>query len=119
MGTGRGDTGRMAGLAVAVEPVVRRARGLSIVFVGMSLIYVIGIPLATWVGLGWGWRLPVWAAVALTAVALSRCVHTLAPFMLDPSDTHCEIQPPPLSIALLPPDRSLSTAARDMRTRFH
>ena len=43
----------------------------------MSLSYVTGIPLATWVGLGWGWRLPVWVAivfVVLAALALWRAV---------------------------------------------
>ena len=69
MGCGSAATAMMAGLAVAVAPVERRAQALSIVFVGMSLSYVTGIPLATWVGLGWGWRLPVWAAVLLTLLA--------------------------------------------------
>lgn len=69
MGCGSAATALMAGLAVAVAPVERRAQALSIVFVGMSLSYVTGIPLATWVGLGWGWRLPVWVAVALTLLA--------------------------------------------------
>jgi predicted MFS family arabinose efflux permease len=69
MGCGSAATALMAGLAVAAAPVERRAQALSIVFVGMSLSYVTGIPLATWVGLGWGWRLPVWAAVVLTLLA--------------------------------------------------
>jgi predicted MFS family arabinose efflux permease len=66
MGCGSAATALMAGLAVAIAPVERRAQALSIVFVGMSLSYVTGIPLATWAGLQWGWRWPVWAAVALT-----------------------------------------------------
>jgi DHA1 family inner membrane transport protein len=69
MGSGSAATAMMAGLAVAIAPVERRAQALSIVFVGMSLSYVTGIPLATWVGLGWGWRMPVWAAVVLTLLA--------------------------------------------------
>jgi len=69
MGCGSAATAMMAGLAVAIVPVERRAQALSIVFVGMSLSYVTGIPLATWVGLGWGWQLPVWGAVALTLLA--------------------------------------------------
>ena len=69
MGCGSAATALMAGLTVAVAPVERRAQALSIVFVGMSLSYVTGIPLATWVGLGWGWRLPVWAGVVLTLLA--------------------------------------------------
>ena len=69
MGCGSAATALMAGLTVAVAAVERRAQALSIVFVGMSLSYVTGIPLATWVGLGWGWRLPVWAGVVLTLLA--------------------------------------------------
>ena len=69
MGCGSAATAMMAGLAVAVAPVERRAQALSIVFVGMSLSYVTGIPLATWVGLGWGWRLPVWAVAGFTLLA--------------------------------------------------
>jgi DHA1 family inner membrane transport protein len=69
MGCGSAATAMMAGLAVAIAPIERRAQALSIVFVGMSLSYVTGIPLATWVGLDWGWRLPVWAAVVLTLLA--------------------------------------------------
>jgi DHA1 family inner membrane transport protein len=69
MGCGSAATALMAGLTVAVAPVERRAQALSIVFVGMSLSYVTGIPLATWVGLGWGWRMPVWAGVVLTLLA--------------------------------------------------
>jgi len=88
MGCGSAATALMAGLAVAVAPVERRAQALSIVFVGMSLSYVTGIPLATWVGLGWGWRLPVWAAVALTllaALALWRALPTARASVTGPS----------------------------------
>jgi len=66
MGCGSASTALMAGMAVGIAPVERRAQALSIVFVGMSLSYVTGIPLAAWAGLEWGWRLPVWAAVACT-----------------------------------------------------
>ena len=69
MGCGSAATAMMAGLAVAIAPPERRAQALSIVFAGMSLSYVTGIPLATWMGLGWGWRLPVWGAVVLTLLA--------------------------------------------------
>ena len=88
MGCGSAATALMAGLAVAVAPVERRAQALSIVFVGMSLSYVTGIPLATWVGLGWGWRLPVWAAVVLTllaALALWKALPTARASVSGPS----------------------------------
>jgi len=88
MGCGSAATALMAGLAVAAAPVQRRAQALSIVFVGMSLSYVTGIPLATWVGLGWGWRLPVCAAVVLTllaALALWRALPTARASVSGPS----------------------------------
>ncbi|MFM8767298.1 MAG: MFS transporter, partial [Rubrivivax sp.] len=88
MGCGSAATALMAGLAVAVAPVERRAQALSIVFVGMSLSYVTGIPLATWVGLGWGWRLPVWAAVVLVllaALALWQALPTARASVTGPS----------------------------------
>lgn len=88
MGCGSAATALMAGLAVAAAPVERRAQALSIVFVGMSLSYVTGIPLATWVGLGWGWRLPVWVAVALTllaALALWKALPTVRSGVTGPS----------------------------------
>ena len=88
MGCGSAATALMAGLAVAAAPVERRAQALSIVFVGMSLSYVTGIPLATWVGLGWGWRLPVWAAVVLVllaALALWKALSTARASVSGPS----------------------------------
>lgn len=69
MGCGASASALMAGMTMAVAPVERRAQALSIVFVGMGLSYVTGIPLATWAGLAWGWRVPVWVAVVLTLAA--------------------------------------------------
>ena len=88
MGCGSAATAMMAGLAVAVAPAQRRGQALSVVFVGMSLSYVTGIPLATWVGLGWGWRLPVWAVAALTllaALALWRALPAVRSGVTGPS----------------------------------
>jgi len=69
MGLGSAATPLMAGIAVSMIPPERRARGLALVFLGVSLSYVIGLPLGAWAGLGWGWRVPTWAATALTAAA--------------------------------------------------
>jgi len=88
MGCGSAATALMAGMAISVAPAERRAQALSIVFVGMSLSYVTGIPLATWVGLGWGWRLPVWAAVVLVllaALALWKALPTARASVTGPS----------------------------------
>ena len=69
MGLGSAATPLMAGIAVAMIPPERRARGLALVFLGVSLSYVIGLPLGAWAGLGWGWRVPTWVATGLTAAA--------------------------------------------------
>jgi predicted MFS family arabinose efflux permease len=68
--------------AVFEGAVVLRARGLALVFLGVSLSYVVGLPLGAWAGLGWGWRVPTWAAAALTAVS------GLALWLAVPRGTH-------------------------------
>ena len=69
MGAGSAATALMAGLTVGLVPADRRARALSVVFLGISLSYVTGVPLAAWAGLGWGWRVPAWIATGLCALA--------------------------------------------------
>jgi DHA1 family inner membrane transport protein len=69
MGAGSATTALMAGLTVGLVPGDRRARALSIVFLGISLSYVTGVPLAAWAGLGWGWRVPAWIVTGLCALA--------------------------------------------------
>lgn len=69
MGAGSATTALMAGLTVGLVAPDRRARALSVVFLGISLSYVTGVPLAAWVGLGWGWRVPTGLATVLCAVA--------------------------------------------------
>jgi MFS transporter, DHA1 family, inner membrane transport protein len=79
MGVGAMFTPVAAGIAVALVEPARRGRALSLVFLGVSLSYVIGLPLGAWLGLEHGWRWPVAlvagiaaaSAVAL-AVALPR-----------------------------------------------
>jgi DHA1 family inner membrane transport protein len=70
MGLGAVFTPIAAGIAVAsVEP-ARRGRALSVVFLGISMSYVVGIPLGAWLGLQWGWQVPVAAVAALSGVML-------------------------------------------------
>jgi DHA1 family inner membrane transport protein len=80
MGAGAAATAIMAGIAVDLAPPGRRGQALSIVFMGMSLSYVTGIPLSAWIGLEWGWRVPAWGAALLCAcitLALWRGVPAL------------------------------------------
>jgi MFS transporter, DHA1 family, inner membrane transport protein len=70
LGAGAVGTALVAGIAVAVVEPARRGKALSLVFLGMSLSYVIGVPLGAWLGLRFGWRAPIWAAAAASALAL-------------------------------------------------
>jgi MFS transporter, DHA1 family, inner membrane transport protein len=69
MGLGAVFTAVAAGIAVALVEPERRGRALSLVFIGISLSYVIGLPLGAWLGLRYGWQWPVAAVAALSALA--------------------------------------------------
>jgi DHA1 family inner membrane transport protein len=72
MGVGAVFTPVAAGIAIALVNPARRGKALALVFLGMSLAYVVGLPIVSWVGLRWGWRaaLGMNAALALLAWAL-------------------------------------------------
>lgn len=57
--------------AICAETVAdnRRARALSVVFGGLMLAQVAGVPLAAWIDQHWGWRASFWAVDLLAAVA--------------------------------------------------
>jgi DHA1 family inner membrane transport protein len=58
MGMGAVFTPLAAGIAVAMVEPARRGRALSLVFLGMSLSYVIGVPLGAWLAFRFGWPWP-------------------------------------------------------------
>lgn len=72
MGAGAMLTPAAAGIAVALVAPARRGQALSLVFLGMSLSYVVGLPLSAWLGQLAGWRTPVagFAALALLMLVL-------------------------------------------------
>jgi predicted MFS family arabinose efflux permease len=70
MGLGAVFTPVAAGVAVGLVAAAQRGRALSRTFLGMSLSYVLGMPLGAWVGLALGWRWPL-AVVALLALAMA------------------------------------------------
>lgn len=72
MGVGAMFTPVCAGIAVALVEPARRGRALSLVFLGISLSYVVGLPLGTWLGFRFGWQLPV--ALVAGVAALSTVV---------------------------------------------
>ena len=77
MGVGACFTPMGAGIVVAMVAPQQRGRALALVFLGMSLSYVIGMPIGAWLGLEYGWRMPVLGvagAAALCCMALYRLV---------------------------------------------
>ena len=53
------------------EPGASGALALAIVFLGISLSYVVGVPLGAWLGFRFGWQVPV-AAVGAAALLMLR-----------------------------------------------
>lgn len=70
MGLGSMFTPVGAGLALALVAPARRGQALSTVFLGMSLSYVVGVPLGTWIGLNHGWQMALWLMTAASALML-------------------------------------------------
>jgi MFS transporter, DHA1 family, inner membrane transport protein len=77
MGLGAVFTAVAAGIAVAMVEPQRRGRALSLVFVGISLSYVIGLPLGAWLGLRHGWQWPIGLVAGLSAAASAALVFLL------------------------------------------
>jgi MFS transporter, DHA1 family, inner membrane transport protein len=67
MGMGAVFTPLAAGIAVAVVEPAKRGRALSLVFLGMSLSYVIGVPLGAWLAFRFGWH---WPFVLIASMSL-------------------------------------------------
>jgi DHA1 family inner membrane transport protein len=74
MGVGAMFTPIGAGIAVALVEPARRGRALSLTFLGISLSYVVGLPLGAWLGFRHGWQWPI----GLVAVMAFACVLALA-----------------------------------------
>ena len=70
MGLGAVFTPIAAGIAVAIVPPARRGKALAFVFLGISLSYVIGVPLGSWLGLAYEWHTPIWVITGLSLLAL-------------------------------------------------
>jgi MFS transporter, DHA1 family, inner membrane transport protein len=70
MGLGAVFTPIAAGIAVAsVEP-AKRGKALALTFLGISLSYVVGVPLGSWLGLAYEWHTPIWVITGLSLLAL-------------------------------------------------
>ncbi|HEY0820316.1 MAG TPA: MFS transporter [Rhizobacter sp.] len=71
MGVGAMFTPLAAGITVALVEPHMRGRALSLIFLGMSLSHVIGVPLGAWLALrhGWPWPFVLVMGMALAAAA--------------------------------------------------
>ncbi|MES3010130.1 MAG: MFS transporter [Pseudomonadota bacterium] len=78
MGAGAVFTPVAAGLAVALVAPERRGKALSLTFLGMSMSYVVGLPLTAWLGLRFGWRWPLFGVTG-AGVAMLALVSLLVP----------------------------------------
>ena len=71
MGAGAMFTPIVAGLAVAGTPPAERGKALSFVFLGISLSYVVGLPMGTWLASVQSWRLPIQVVAAASILVLA------------------------------------------------
>ena len=77
MGIGAVFTPVSGSIAVALAAPQQRGRALSLVFLGISLSYVVGTPLGAWLGLRYGWRWPVGIVGVCTLAAVVALVALL------------------------------------------
>lgn len=76
-----------AGAVVAghIAPPGKRAQAIALMFTGLTVANILGVPAATWLGQALGWRATFWAVVGLGVVALIAIarnvpvLHDLAP----------------------------------------
>ena len=61
-----------AGAVVAghIAPPGRRAQAIALMFTGLTVANILGVPAGTWLGQAWGWRATFWAVAALGAAGL-------------------------------------------------
>ncbi|WP_188191165.1 MFS transporter [Nonomuraea sp. SYSU D8015] len=61
------------GSVVAADLVApqRRASAIALMFTGLTLANVLGVPLGTWIGQSFGWRATFWVVVAIGLVGLA------------------------------------------------
>lgn len=62
MGAGAMFSAVASATAVGLVVPALRGRALSLTNVGQGISYAVGVPVGTWLGLEYGWRLPLWLA---------------------------------------------------------
>lgn len=56
-------------VAVSLVAPERKASAISIMFTGLTLATLLGVPFGAWLGLAFGWRMAFWAVAAVGALA--------------------------------------------------
>jgi DHA1 family inner membrane transport protein len=69
MGVGAVFTPVAAGITLTLVAPGRQGQALALVFLGMSLSYVVGMPVVAWIGLEWGWRAALASTTLLALIA--------------------------------------------------
>jgi DHA1 family inner membrane transport protein len=71
MGAGAVFTPIAAAIALAMVRPAQIGQALARVFLGISISYVLGVPLGAWLGLRFGWSAPLWLTTGLLLVAIA------------------------------------------------
>ncbi|MFC3835464.1 MULTISPECIES: MFS transporter [Deinococcus] len=74
-----------SGVAAALVPPELRGRALALVFVGIPVATVLGVPLGTWIGGAFGWRTAFWLVVAVGVLALAGVAALVRPVVTPPA----------------------------------
>lgn len=57
-------------VAVSLVPPERKASAIAIMFTGLTIATLLGVPFGAWLGLAFGWRAAFWAVAGVGALAL-------------------------------------------------
>ncbi|MGR4862767.1 MFS transporter [Caulobacter sp. LARHSG274] len=58
-------------VAVSLVPPQRKASAIAVMFTGLTLATLLGVPFGSWLGLAFGWRSTFWAVAAVGVVAFT------------------------------------------------
>ncbi|MED1796277.1 MFS transporter [Brevibacillus nitrificans] len=65
-------------LAASIVPTALKGRAIGIIFMGLSAALMLGVPLGTWIGDRWGWRM-TFVLIAALALIVALCVQRFLP----------------------------------------
>ncbi|MBS4473983.1 MFS transporter, partial [Cronobacter sakazakii] len=53
----------------------KQASAIALMFTGLTLANVLGVPFGTWLGQAWGWRATFWAVTAVGIAAMAAIMY--------------------------------------------